>query len=177
MERCRRNYKHLPMPDCLNSAQHLQPRCLEDRFSLIKLEKSTADAHITSAHHVPPSGSPQTAKQLTSPGTGDPLTSDSLELSLQVPRLQGNFPRACPNCFAPQRPSSSSEENLSSMRSSHMVRDAPAKGQTSQNASDSGNTAAKHHTSLTADEWVGPHICSVRFSASCQTSRRAPQVN
>ena len=50
-----------------------------------------------------PSGSPQNRQQ-ASPGTRDPLQDDSSELSAQAPRLQENVPLACPNCLAPQHP-------------------------------------------------------------------------
>ena len=42
--------------------------------------------HCTSAHHVPPSGSPQTTRQLVSPGKGNPSNDDSSELSSQTPQ-------------------------------------------------------------------------------------------
>ena len=58
---------------------------------------------VTSAHRCPPSGSPQNRQQ-ASPGTRDPLQDDSSELSAQAPRLQENVPLACPNCLAPQHP-------------------------------------------------------------------------
>ena len=43
-----------------------------------------------------PSGSSQSTRQPASPGTRDPSKDDSSELSSQAPRLQGDFPRACP---------------------------------------------------------------------------------
>ena len=64
-------------------------------------EKGRCKSTVTSAQHFPPSGSPQTAKQHATPGTGGPSEVDSSELSSQAPRLQRNFPPACPkDCFA-----------------------------------------------------------------------------
>ena len=72
--------------------QHLQPRCPEDRFLPQQdKEKEPAKAQSTSAHHFPPSGSPQTASHLTFPGTRDPFKDDRPELSSQAPRPRGNF--------------------------------------------------------------------------------------
>ena len=88
-----------PAPDSLNLVQHLQPRCLEDRFLPQQTRKSQSS--VTAAPHEAPSGSPQTSRHLASCGKGDPWEDDSPELSSQVPRLHGILPPAWPNCWAP----------------------------------------------------------------------------
>ena len=58
---------------------------------------------VTSAPPFPSFGDPQTASHPASPGTSDP-SDDSSELCSQAPRLEKNFPLACPNCLVPQHP-------------------------------------------------------------------------
>ena len=53
----------LPVLDCLNLVQHLQPRCLEDRFLPQQTKtKGTATAQVTSAHRFPPWRFPSSRK-------------------------------------------------------------------------------------------------------------------
>ena len=82
----------LPVLDWLNLVQHLQPKCLEDRF-LPPQTRRKGPVIAQSLQHISshPSGSPQTIRHLASSGKGDPSPDGSSELSLQGPRLQGNF--------------------------------------------------------------------------------------
>ena len=98
---------------------------------------------------------------LYSHGISGVVFTSSRKLSTGMPRLlctatPGTSSRQC-------SPSSSSEEIVSSMRSSHTVRDAPAKGQTSQTFV-TQETLPKHitHRSLVM---TGPaHICAQHVS-------------
>ena len=73
--------------------------------SSLYMQGKKGTARAKSLQHVPPSGSPRTAKHLSSPGTRDPLKSDSSELSSQALRLRRNVQKAChTNIFAPQPP-------------------------------------------------------------------------
>ena len=151
------NLDYYQCQSSLNSVQHLQPspRVWRTDSSLCKKEKQgTADAQsLNSAHHCPPSGSPQTARHLASPGIEDPSKDDSSELSSQVSRLQRKLSTSMPELLSPQHPGKGSRhcahlrhqmKTVSSMRSAHMVHDA-AKGQHEPNASDS-DTLPRHIT-------------------------------
>ena len=80
----------LPMLDCLNLVQHLQPRRLEDMFLPLQTrKKSTAKSSVTSAHLPALLRLPCSVHLLAK--------DDSLALSLRAPRLQlpGNSSRHC----------------------------------------------------------------------------------
>ena len=88
----------LPVPDCLNLVQHLQPRCLEDSF----LTQQTRKKGTAKAQSLP------TLRQCSDYQASSfswhkrsPSKDDSSELSSQVPRLQGDFQPADKVCSSP----------------------------------------------------------------------------
>ena len=92
-----------PLLDCLNSVQHLHPRCLEDRF-LRKQTKAQSLQHIIS-HLLAVLRLPGSVHLLTKK---NPTKDDSSALSVPAPHHQRNFPQACLDCLAPQRPGTGS---------------------------------------------------------------------
>ena len=150
--------------------QHLQPRCLEDRFlpQQTRKKKGTAKAKSLqrSISHLP------VVLKLPSNLLSWLKRSIDKQLRAQGPCLHGNLTPACPNCFAPQPPKKKvqdivlpfptiRENHVQHAQLSHGARCASQKDDTSQTP-DSGNIAEEHHKSLAAD----PHFCSERFSAS-----------
>ena len=79
---------------CLNLVQHLQPRCLEDRFLLNKQGKpSITRARLLQETH-------------SSPLKGVHLLAEEIhrKMTAQRCRLQGNCPQTYPARLGPQRP-------------------------------------------------------------------------
>ena len=60
-----------PLPDCVNSKEHEQSRCLEDRFLSQLTRKRAPPKHSRFSTSFPPSGSPQTTRLLATPRKGD----------------------------------------------------------------------------------------------------------
>ena len=69
-------------------------------------------------------------------------------------------------------PSSSSEDITSGMRKSHLIRKAQTNVSRTPLAQERSRGA--HHTSLATDDWAGPRVCTLRFSASAS---RAPLMD